>query len=89
MAGRLGLKSRSGSNEILGISSGYIPIRPAPRIAGINSHQQDPNQLTRYGPADEFGRVVAEGSIFATFNSSSTSPCEKFMDWLWLSQARL
>ena len=80
MAGRLGLKSRSGSNEILGISSGYIPIRPASRIARINSHQQDSNQSPRYRPLVECWRVVAERSIFATFNSSSISPCEKFLD---------
>ena len=81
MAGRLGLKSRSGSNEILGISSGYIPIRPAPRIARINSHQQDPSQSPGCRPPIVFGRVVAEGLIFATYNLSSTSPCEKSMDW--------
>ena len=81
MAGRLGLKSRPGSYEILGISSGYILIRPAPRIARIYNPLQYPNQLPRCRPSDGMRGIVAEGSIFATYNSSGTSPCEKFMYW--------
>ena len=58
MAGRLGLKSRSGSNEILGISSGYIPICPAPRIARTNNQQQGPSQLPCYRSPTEFGGLL-------------------------------
>ena len=81
MAGRLGLKSRFGSNEILGISSGYIPIRPALHIARTNSHHQGPNRLPGNRSPMEFGRVVAEGSIFTTYHLSESPLCEKIMDW--------
>ena len=90
MAGRLGLKSRSGSNEILGISSGYIPIHPAPRIARTNSYQQGPNRLPGYRSTMEFGRSLLKGQsslriIYLKVRFAKRS----WIGALWLSQAIL
>lgn len=81
MAGRLGLKSRSGSNEILGISSGYIPICPAPRIARTNSQQQGPSQLPRYRSPTKFGGSLLKDQSSLRIIDPEVRLCEKIIDW--------